>query len=504
MNEPTRLLIAAMGGEGGGVLAGWIVEAARAAGLWGQRTSIPGVAQRTGATTYYIEVMPTAGTRRPVLALNPTPGQVDVVLSTELLETARAVQSGLITPDRTFLIASSHRVYTVAEKSAMGDGRIDSSRLEELARRSARRAVLVDFAQVAADAGSHLNAVMLGALSASRVLPISADDFRAAIRSGGKAEPDNLRGFEAGVAAVGGAAPSKADPPLRVTGPAREEGGELENAARRLLGPAAGDVAVEGVRRLLDYQDAAYARLYLERLSRFSEREGAGPEFMRELARHLAVRMSFEDTIRVAQLKLRGSRIKQVDAEARAKAGDVVHITEFLKPGPDEILTILPPALARPLLGLCARRGWSRVAVPMRVRTTSVSGFARLKLLALLRPLRPHSLRFAEEQAWIETWLDLVEESLRVDARAAAEVVETARLVKGYGDSDRRGRANWRKLADRIIRPMLANELAAGHFADAVMQARIAALADPDGRRLDQVLEAVWSACRRATGIAAE
>jgi indolepyruvate ferredoxin oxidoreductase beta subunit len=118
--RPVRLLIAALGGEGGGVLASWITNAAVAAGHVAQRTSIPGVAQRTGATTYYLEILPIApGAVKPVLALNPAPGEVDVMLASELLETARAVQSGSVTPSCTHLIASTHRVFTVDEKSAM-------------------------------------------------------------------------------------------------------------------------------------------------------------------------------------------------------------------------------------------------------------------------------------------------------------------------------------------------------------------------------------------------
>jgi indolepyruvate ferredoxin oxidoreductase beta subunit len=76
-------LIAALGGEGGGVLAGWIANAAVASGHVDQPTSIPGVAQRTGATTYYIEILPHAGNgaARPVLALSPSPGEVDRIAS---------------------------------------------------------------------------------------------------------------------------------------------------------------------------------------------------------------------------------------------------------------------------------------------------------------------------------------------------------------------------------------------------------------------------------------
>ena len=109
------IAIVAMGGEGGGVLADWIVDLAEHAGYLAQTTSVPGVAQRTGTTVYYIEIFPEAAAqeagKQPVLALMPVPGELDIVLASELMETGRAIQRGLVTPDRTTLIASTHRVY---------------------------------------------------------------------------------------------------------------------------------------------------------------------------------------------------------------------------------------------------------------------------------------------------------------------------------------------------------------------------------------------------------
>src|SRR5579884_4186637 len=103
------IAVLAMGGEGGGVLADWIVDLAEHGGYLAQTTSVPGVAQRTGATIYYIEIFPASAAAaeglQPVLALMPVPGEVDVVIASELMESARAVQRGLVTPDRTTLIA---------------------------------------------------------------------------------------------------------------------------------------------------------------------------------------------------------------------------------------------------------------------------------------------------------------------------------------------------------------------------------------------------------------
>src|SRR5450756_2733845 len=108
--RPITLLIAALGGEGGGVLTDWIVSAAAKAGYPVQSTSIPGVAQRTGATTYYIGIFPVParelGGKRPVLALTPGVGDIDIAVASELLEAGRVVASGFVTPERTYLILS--------------------------------------------------------------------------------------------------------------------------------------------------------------------------------------------------------------------------------------------------------------------------------------------------------------------------------------------------------------------------------------------------------------
>src|SRR5208282_5099429 len=114
--RPICVAVMAMGGQGGGVLCDWIVELAESQGWHAQSTSIPGVAQRTGATLYYVEMLPPKGGRAPILSLMPAQGEVDVVLASELMEAGRSILRGLVTPDRTTLIASTHRLYTVAEK----------------------------------------------------------------------------------------------------------------------------------------------------------------------------------------------------------------------------------------------------------------------------------------------------------------------------------------------------------------------------------------------------
>jgi indolepyruvate ferredoxin oxidoreductase beta subunit len=265
--RPISILVAALGGEGGGVLTDWIVAAAAELGFPVQSTSIPGVAQRTGATTYYIEIVPLPARElpgRPVLALAPSVGDVDIVLASELLEAGRTIGSGFVTPDRTLMIASIGRAYLVVEKMAMGDGRYDNARLTKAIETHAQRHVLFDMEALAKQSGAMINAVMLGAIAGCGRVPIPAEAFERAIRADGKAVDANLRGFRAGLEAVR-KAPRGDD---KVAADDRRDASALAALEDTIVMPAAArDVVVAGVRRLAAYQDLAYARLYLDRLA---------------------------------------------------------------------------------------------------------------------------------------------------------------------------------------------------------------------------------------------
>ncbi|MEI7447432.1 MAG: 2-oxoacid:acceptor oxidoreductase family protein, partial [Burkholderiales bacterium] len=199
-----------MGGEGGGVLADWIVDLAESNGFLAQATSVPGVAQRTGATIYYVELFPEAAARaagrEPVLALMPTPGEVDVVIASELMEAGRAIQRGLVSDDRTTLIASTNRVYSMTEKTAMGDGRVDAATLLDAGRSASRRFVAADFARLAEEARSVIGASLFGALAGTGALPFARAAFEDAVRRGGVGVETSLAAFAQGFDAAQAAA----------------------------------------------------------------------------------------------------------------------------------------------------------------------------------------------------------------------------------------------------------------------------------------------------------
>jgi indolepyruvate ferredoxin oxidoreductase, beta subunit len=515
--RPIKLTIAALGGQGGGVLANWLIGIAESEGYLAQTTSVPGVAQRTGATIYYLEFFPqavaAAAGRDPIMALMPVSGDVDCVLASELAEAARAIQRGLVTRERTTLIASSHRSYAISEKSAMGDGAADEKELIELVRSQAKRVVLFDMDAVAESHHSVISSVMLGALGGSGVLPFRKAAFEAAIKKGGIAVSTNLAAFEdawqraerGGEAPPGGTlareAVGTAAEPLSAV-PAQARSPKLQpllDRVRRLAAPVQ-KVALEGVRRAIDYQDPEYAKLYLDRVERVAgldgkqgARAGTGGygegSLTEATARSLALWMTFEDTIRVADLKTRPTRFARVRDEIRADPGQLFGITEFMKPRVTEIAGTLPVGLGRWLLrSQGASRLLTRWTGGKQIRTGTVTGFLMLHTLGGLKRWRRGTLRFHEENERIEKWLGRIEGLAATNYALAVELARAQRLVKGYGDTHERGWRNFSTLVDKL------DELSPRSDGAAVFaRLQAAALADEEGKALARELAEISS-----------
>jgi Pyruvate:ferredoxin oxidoreductase and related 2-oxoacid:ferredoxin oxidoreductases, gamma subunit len=481
--QPIKIAILAMGGEGGGVLADWIVNLGEENGYFAQTTSVPGVAQRTGATIYYVELFPGLNdglSQPPVLALMPMPGDVDVVLASELMEAGRAVQRGLVTPERTTLIASTHRVYAIGEKTAMGDGRVNSDTLISHASNAAKQFIRFDMAKAADESGSVISAVLFGALCGSGVLPFSQTQFEETITRGGVGVKPSLRAFARGVESTGLEEPEPVNVQAEPAPSSPQVAALLDRVARELP-EAARTLAIEGVRRLLDYQDVAYARLYLDRLDQLANQPGGdGDVLLREAARHLALWMSWEDTIRVADLKIRASRFERVRDEVRLGEKQLLSINEYMHPRLEEVCETLPAGVGRWLLkpGMFNRLLSSVTRKGRVVTTSSLRGYLLLWTLSRWRCGRRLTLRYQLENARIERWLNDVARAAAFNPALALEIVQCQRLVKGYGDTHARGLRNYQTLLGIVERH-------ASYLAPATLrELRDAALADEHGDKL--------------------
>lgn len=301
IDRPITLLICALGGEGGGVLTQWLVDAARLAGHRSQATSIPGVAQRTGSTTYYLEFDPQRESERAgtplVFNLSPVPGALDALVSSELLETARQASNGMLSAERTRVLSSSARTLTTLERMAPGDGRLDDAALRRLVAAFSLEHHVLDMAGLARQHGTVVSAVMLGAIAGSGLLPFERRHFEGAVKAGGGSAAStqaSLKGFAAACDEVAGArtrgafvaqvlgtgaAPSPAKPASGLPAPApapEGNGGPAPTATAAAQRVLAGNTRFPevlrplltlGCERLIAYQGAGYARQYLDRVA---------------------------------------------------------------------------------------------------------------------------------------------------------------------------------------------------------------------------------------------
>jgi indolepyruvate ferredoxin oxidoreductase beta subunit len=484
--RPLSVAIAALGGQGGGVLADWLVAVAELHGWIVQATSVPGVAQRTGTTVYYVEMSPPPSTpgRKPVLALMPVSGDVDLVVAAELMEAGRAVVRGIVTPDRTTTVASTHRIYGITEKSAMGDGIVDANAVYAALQARSKRLITFDMQALADEHGSVISSVLFGAIAASAVLPFPRALYEQAITQSGVAVKTNLAGFAAGFERALARSPNTTLVPPS-TGPTTEHGRKLDERIKGEFPAHLHGLLQEGVKRLLDYQDIGYARLYLDRLKEI--RDGGSYALTAAVARHLALWMSYEDTIRVADLKTRGTRFSRVREEVRAQAEQIVYMTEFMHPRFDEVCETLPAGLGGRLLASGRARRWFAPLFRKgrHIQTAHVGGFLLLYTVARLRRWRRGTLRYRLEQQRIGEWLDQIK-SLAAQPGgydAAVEFAECQRLVKGYSDTHERGLRNYTAVTDAVRRLADRPDLAA-----IIKRLRTAALADEDGKQLKAAL----------------
>lgn len=455
-DKTLNLLIAALGGEGGGVLTNWLIEIADQSGWHCQSTSLAGVAQRTGATIYYLEFMQRkAGTAQPVMSLFPAQGDIDVALTSEIAEAGRMVSRGFISPDKTTLISSDHRVFGITEKTHTGDGTADRDLILAMSARYAKRFVHFDMAELVKRHGTVISAGMLGAVAGSGALPFGREAFEQVL-SMGKGAAANLSAFSeafecaerGGVSVVDPAASEKAS--FVLPEPTTEIGKELLPRIGKLP-PSIQEVTFQGVLKLVEYQDAAYAKTYLEHVEEFLAIDSGGSDFhlTREGARWLALWMAFEDIPRVAQLKLRPTRDEMLRQEVGVTEAEPLKVSEYFHPRVEEVASLLPRRLGDALLRSSFwRKAVNNMLGARQLRTDTIAVTLALRFLASLRHVRRHMLGFHHEWRMINAWLEAI--LTAGDPALARELVECGRMVKGYGSTRHRTTTRLMRIIDGV------------------------------------------------------
>jgi hypothetical protein len=258
------------------------------------------------------------------------------------------------------------------------------------------------------------------------------------------------------------------------------------------LPDGAAPVVSDGIRLLAEHQSASYAQLYVDRLKRFIGRPGVDAATFCEIARLMAARMSYEDPIRIAQLKL---------AELASGAPGTADERKFRL---DELIGALPAPAADPLLEMLGWIGWLHKRMSVRFSTKSRFGIRRLKLEALLRRWRQFSVRYQEERAWVERWLHMIARCLDKQPQSVSAIVETATMVQGYGDAYRQGLADWHAIIDGLAKPTFDGALPLGDLAGAVAEARAVCMPDPRQAALKRTIAQIRARAQPSnTGAAA-
>ncbi len=499
LDQIIKLAVMAVGGQGGGVLANWIEDCARSNGYVVQATSVAGVAQRTGATIYYIEMAPDLE-REPVFSLSPAAGDVDILVAAELMEAGRAIIRGFVTPNLTTLIASSHRALAISEKMVPGDGIADADEVISAAQIAARRFIHFDMEEMATRSGTMISASLLGALAGSQALPFSREQFEAAVQATGGGVAPNLAAFALAYdAALQAPTPEINHNDATAPKPAHQGIPEelkqcwrtLEQRVQEMPAPVR-ELALPGLKAVVDYQDIEYGNEYLERLDEILRQDNANKAYLfsREVAKYLARAMTYDDVFRVADLKTRASRFAKVRREIAPENEAKLNLTEFMHPRADELIGMLPKRLGQrvsassgtvKLIDWVFNRG-------RRVRTDRLLPFLQLYAIGGLRRWRRGTLRHATEFEQTQRWLDNAKNFLGTDYDLAVELILNRRLVKGYSDTHVRGLSKFDKVNAGAM--LVAGRKDAAQW---VRRLREAALADESGSALDGALLTVQS-----------
>ncbi|MBS0532324.1 MAG: hypothetical protein JSS22_23435 [Proteobacteria bacterium] len=250
-------------------------------------------------------------------------------------------------------------------------------------------------------------------------------------------------------------------------------------------------VAAAGVTRLIDYQGPGYAQLYVDRLKRFIGRRNLDDAVFADIARLMAMRMTYEDAVEMAQSKL--AEYQTAGGKTPADAVNKLRL--------DELVSSLPEMVADPVLWALEYVGWLHLPVSMRFSAASGLSLRRLRIEASLKRWRLSSIRYAKERVWVERWLHMADRSLIKQPAATGEVVRSAEMIRGYGDSYTQNLRDWNLIVDSLVKPTFDGVLSCSHLAAAIAEARSAVCPDPQQAALKRTIAAIKA--RASAGVVA-
>ncbi len=478
-----KILIPAVGGQGGGVLTEWLVQSFQLDGYDVQGIGLPGLSQRGGSTTYYLEAHPAPqGDEAGVIfSQYPVPGDVDLILAQEFLELGRVLEEGYGSAEKTIIVASTHRIYSTLEKMPVSSGIYSNENLAGLARAFSAQFIGFDALRLAKEKGMDelaVNAILLGAVAASGALPLSEASYLKAIESTGVSVANNIKAFRVGWDYVKARKHEEAEEKrrqsweayigeraLRLSGDKREAYREMVHLSLHSYPLHLKEILAEAIYRLIDYQGVGYAEKYLEALDdvyNIDVQTGGGFKITENFAKNYALWMTYEDGIRVAELKIKSDRFRKIRQEMRVGKDQLYRVIDYLKPDAYEIYGLLPFIIVKPFVKIfnakpfrwLLRRKKKPLTLGQRPVTTSFFGFLRLWLITKLKFTRPWSYRYREEHRLMGKYKSAVERFTAMNPDLGLLVARSGSIIKGYGKVRRRTMKAFERFLDNVITPL--------------------------------------------------
>lgn len=296
-----------------------------------------GLSQKGGPVVSHLKLFD----REPEVSNNVSAGSADLYLAFDILVGTQPTSLAKADPNRTVAIVSTSRVPTgqMVTNNRLGFPELSGliEKIEAVTRREHN--VYLD-AQLVAEAlfNDHMaaNIVLLGAAYQAGTIPISAEAIEQAIRLNGVAVEMNLLAFRWGRLAV--VDPRRVDLEiLRATRRAQPSVPSPGPGVRELIDSVGADGELRRllevrVPDLVEYQDLAYARRYVEFVRRVREVEArrapGRTAIVEAVARYLYKLMAYKDEYEVARLHLDPS----VRADLEARFGPDARIYWHLQP----------------------------------------------------------------------------------------------------------------------------------------------------------------------------
>lgn len=463
--KPIKIALLAVGGDGGGVLTGWIAQLAENNGYFVQYTYIAGVAQRTGATVYYIELFPTknlqdnVAEKTPVLSQMPGPHDVDILMATELMEAGRSIQRGFVSK-KTTMIFSTNRNLAIREKESSGDGIADGAKIFEMTEKYSKKSLFGNLKLIATKNGSIVSSSLFGALAASGTLPFSKDEFIKVIEtSGGKGITQSLNSFNEAYEYIKDfiSQPKPYLPDIRPavfqalpTSVSSKKLNEILEEVKSKFPMETHDVVWHGLNHVIDFQDLKYGKVYLDKVLQILNLDSSDKNYQltRQTAKNLAVGMAYDDLIFVSDEKTKKYRQKEVYQQVGAKENEIVNTLDYLHPGYEEVIGFLPASLGKKYIDNEKMRDFykRKFDKDRRMHSTGLFNFLMLYVMGGMRGWRMKTFRHYEEMENVDQWLERIKTITKVNYNLAVEVANSYRLKKGYGDTYKKGHSKFAML----------------------------------------------------------